>query len=152
VSSCGAQLGRIRHILLQCRQINGSDAAHAAAGRIAPAVRLLGILWLASSALRLIPGLFFLRAFAAEVFAGRVAFVCPRAAPCWERGSCSAPEIGCRRRGLLAHHRGQRMLTIFSSISLVDIPSPASRIYTLWVLLPAESSRNINDSERGARA
>jgi hypothetical protein len=57
--------------------------------------------------------------------------------------------------GLLAQQPWARMLTIiFGAFSLVDIPfGTALGIYTLWVLLPAESEQEYRTmSETASRA
>jgi hypothetical protein len=54
--------------------------------------------------------------------------------------------------GLLAHQPWARMLTIvFGALSLVDIPfGTALGIYTLWVLLPAESEQEYRSMSQAA--
>ena len=113
-------------------------------GRIAGHVRLLGILWLALSALRLIPGFVLMALGGAGLF--------PPEVPMFVRGVlptigmvfliCAAIGIaaGC---GLLARQPWARMLAIiFGAFSLIDIPfGTAIGVYTLWVLLPAESEQ-----------
>jgi hypothetical protein len=113
-------------------------------GRIAGHVRLLGILWLAISALRLIPGLF-LVAFAGAIGFGRdiptfVAALLPAIGMVFLFCAGVGIAAGC---GLLARQPWARMLAIvFGAISLIDIPfGTAIGVYTLWVLLPAQSEQ-----------
>jgi hypothetical protein len=111
-------------------------------GRIAGHIRLLGILWLAISALRLIPGLFLIAIAGSRIFPPDippfVQALLPAIGLCFLLVAGIGIAIGW---GLLARQSWARMLTIvFGAISLIDIPfGTALGIYTLWVLLPAES-------------
>jgi len=111
-------------------------------GRIAGHIRLLGILWLAISALRLIPGLFLIAIAGSRIFPPDippfVQALLPAIGLCFLLVAGIGIAIGW---GPLARQSWARMLTIvFGAISLIDIPfGTALGIYTLWVLLPAES-------------
>jgi len=111
-------------------------------GRIAGHIRLLGILWLAISALRLIPGLFLIAIAGSRIFPPDippfVQALLPAIGLCFLLVAGIGIAIGW---GLLTRQSWARMLTIvFGAISLIDIPfGTALGIYTLWVLLPAES-------------
>jgi len=113
-------------------------------GRIAGHIRLLGILWLAISALRLIPGLILIAIAGSRIFPPDippfVQALLPAIGLCFLLVAGIGIAIGW---GLLARQPWARMLTIiFGAISLVDIPfGTALGIYTLWVLLPAESEQ-----------
>jgi hypothetical protein len=113
-------------------------------GRIAGHVRLLGILWLAISAFRLIPGLFLVAFAGARGFGPDIpAFVStllPAIGMVFLFCAAIGIAAGC---GLLARQPWARMLAIvFGALSLIDIPfGTAIGIYTLWVLLPAESEQ-----------
>ena len=138
---CGTQLSGSATFCSRCGKSLGTTPLMPRQGRIAGHVRLLGILWLAISALRLIPGLFLM------VFAGVRLF--PPEVPRFVRALLSGIGMvflifagigiaaGC---GLLARQPWARMLAIvFGAISLIDIPfGTAIGVYTLWVLLPAE--------------
>jgi len=122
-------------------------------GRIAGHVRLLGILWLALSALRLIPGFFLIALSGARLFPPDVPPFVHAVLPAIGMGFliCAAIGIatGC---GLLARQPWARMLAIiFGALSLVDIPfGTAIGIYTLWVLLPAESEQEYRSISHAA--
>jgi len=122
-------------------------------GRIAGHVRLLGILWLALSALRLIPGFFLIALSGARLFPPDVPPFVHAVLPAIGMGFlfCAAVGIatGC---GLLARQPWARMLAIiFGALSLVDIPfGTAIGIYTLWVLLPAESEQEYRSISHAA--
>jgi hypothetical protein len=150
--SCGTQLGNSATFCSRCGRSVGTPLI-LRQGRIAGHVRLLGILWLAISALRLIPGLFLM------------AFASPRLLPDEVPSFVHAllPAIGmiflilaaigiAAGYGLLARQPWARMLTIiFGAFSLMDIPfGTAIGIYTLWVLLPAESEQEYKTMSRAA--
>ena len=112
-------------------------------GRVASHVRLLGILWLASAVIHLIPGFFMLAFF-------RHGMILPPDVPLFVNGilrfvglmllgmSVLSLMAGW---GLLERQPWARMLAIvLGVIHLINIPfGTALGGYTLWVLLPAES-------------
>ncbi len=122
-------------------------------GRIAGHVRLLGILWLAISALRLIPGLVLLALSSTRRFSEGVPLFVPSLLSViglfFLITAAIGIVIGC---GLLFRQSWVRMLTIlFGAISLIDIPfGTALGIYTLWVLLPAEHEEEYRALSRAA--
>ncbi|HWF10705.1 MAG TPA: hypothetical protein VG297_19690 [Bryobacteraceae bacterium] len=106
--------------------------------------RLLGILWLAISAFRLIPGVAILIIFGngggplpADV-PDFVLGVIQIAGYCFLAFAAVGFLAGW---GLLASEPWSRLLAVLlGAFSLIDIPfGTALGIYTLWVLLPAES-------------
>jgi hypothetical protein len=122
-------------------------------GRIAGHVRLLGILWLAISALRLIPGLVLMGLSGARLFPDDVPTfvhgILPMIGMAFLICAGIGIAIGC---GLLARQPWARMLAIiFGAFSLIDIPfGTAIGIYTLWVLLPAESEQEYRTMSHAA--
>jgi hypothetical protein len=113
-------------------------------GRIAGHVRLLGILWLALSALRLIPGLFLVALGGSRLFPPDVPQFVHALLPAIGMIFLILAGIGIAAgAGLLTQQPWARMLAIiFGAVSLIDIPfGTAIGIYTLWVLLPAESEQ-----------
>jgi hypothetical protein len=125
-------------------------------GRIGGHVRLLGILWLAISALRLIPGLFLVALGGARLFPSDVPpfvhAVLPAIGMVFLICAGLGIATGC---GLLTRQPWARMLgIIFGAFSLIDIPfGTAIGVYTLWVLLPAESEQEYRTmSQTASRA
>jgi hypothetical protein len=122
-------------------------------GRIAGHVRLLGILWLAISALRLLPGLFLMALSSTKRFSEGVPLFVPSLLSVigliFLIIAGIGIVIGC---GLLMRQSWARMLTIlFGAIGLMDIPfGTALGIYTLWVLLPAEHEEEYRALSRAA--
>ena len=143
-NSCGTQVSQSATFCSKCGKPMGNSTLMPRQGRIAGHIRLLGILWLAISALRLIPGLILLAIAGSRIFPPEVpAFVLavlPAIGLCFLFVAAIGIAIGW---GLLARQPWARMLTIiFGAISLIDIPfGTALGIYTLWVLLPAESEQ-----------
>jgi zinc-ribbon domain len=150
---CGTQQSESATFCSKCGKSLGTTPLMPRQGRIGGHVRLLGILWLAISALRLIPGLF-LMAFASTR-------LLPAEVPPFVHALLPAIGmillitagigivIGC---GLLMRQSWARMLTIlFGAISLIDIPfGTALGVYTLWVLLPAEHEEEYRALSRAA--
>lgn len=143
-NSCGTQVSQLATFCSKCGKSMGNSILMPRQGRIAGHIRLLGILWLAISALRLIPGLFLLALAGSRLFPPEVPpfvqAVLPAIGLCFLAVAGIGVAIGW---GLLARQSWARMLTIvFGAISLIDIPfGTALGIYTLWVLLPAESEQ-----------
>jgi len=143
-NGCGTQISDSATFCSRCGKSVGAMPLMPRQGRIAGHVRLLGILWLAISAFRLIPGLFLMAFASTNIF--------PPDVPPFVRGLlpaigmvfliCAAIGIAIGG-GLLARQPWARMLAIiFGALSLVDIPfGTALGVYTLWVLLPAESEQ-----------
>jgi len=122
-------------------------------GRIAGHVRLLGILWLALSALRLIPGFFLMVLGGARLFPPEVPPFVHAVLPAIGMVFLILAGIGIAAgAGLLTHQPWARMLAIiFGAFSLIDISfGTAIGIYTLWVLLPAESEQEYRSISHAA--
>lgn len=112
--------------------------------RLAGHIRLLAILWLAISALRLLPGLFLIAVFghSQDFFPPDVpTFIHPLVQGIGVMLLILAGIGIALAWGLLERQPWARMLAIvFGCFSLIDIPfGTALGIYTLWVLLPAKS-------------
>ena len=143
-NSCGTQVSESATFCSKCGKSMGTSTLMPRQGRIAGHIRLLGILWLAISALRLIPGLILIAIAGSRIFPPDVPqfvlAVLPAIGLCFLFVAAIGIAIGW---GLLARQSWARMLTIiFGAISLIDIPfGTALGIYTLWVLLPAESEQ-----------
>ena len=150
---CGTQINGSATFCSRCGKSMGTTPLMPRQGRIAGHVRLLGILWLAISAFRLIPGLFLMALGGARLF--------PPEAPQFVHAILPAIGMtflilagigiaaGC---GLLARQPWARMLAIiFGAFSLIDIPfGTAIGVYTLWVLLPAESEQEYRTISQAA--
>ena len=126
-------------------------------GRISGHVRLLGIFWLASSAMRLLQGIAVLTIF------NRHFGVLPPEAPSFlpilmelvGRGLIVAAVVGFAAAwGLLEKYTwGRTLALICGGISLIEVPfGTALGIYTLWVLLPAKSEAEYQQIARASAA
>jgi hypothetical protein len=138
---CGTQLSGSATFCSRCGKSLGATPLMPREGRIAGHVRLLGILWLAISALRLIPGLVLMAFASTRLFPPGVPPFVATLLPAIGMVFLFCAGIGIAAGwGLLARQPWARMLAIvFGAISLVDIPfGTAIGVYTLWVLLPAE--------------
>lgn len=124
-------------------------------GRIAGHVRLLGILWIAMSAFHLIPSLFLL-----SFFSHGFGFL-PPSVPYFVHGILqmvgwlllAGSLLGVIAGwGLLDRQPWARMLTIvLGFLHLLNMPfGTALGIYTLWVLLPAQSEQEYRQVARAA--
>src|SRR5438067_9815292 len=140
---CGTKLAEGQRFCPSCGKPAGAVPLMPVQGRIAGHVRLLGILWLASAAVHLIPGLFLLTFF-------RPGGILPPEAPPFVNGLLHMVGIfllGTAVLGLMAgwglleRQPWARMLAIVLGIfNLLHVPfGTALGIYTLWVLLPAQS-------------
>ena len=131
-----------------------------AQSRLSGHIRLLGILWLAESALRLIPGLAMLFIFSAGgailqhwlpfPFSSLVFLGVPIL---WGIGALlSLTAVGglVAGWGLLDRKPWARTLTlILGLLSLPSVPfGTALGVYTLWVLLPAEAEMEYDAASR----
>ena len=152
---CGSQLQGGAAFCPSCGKTVASAPLMPARGRIAGHVRLLGILWLAMSAVHLIPGVFLL------AFFGRMTPFLPSGVPYFVpvmmqtlgwlflAGSVLGLIAGW---GLLDRQPWARMLAIVMGvINLIHLPfGTALGIYTLWVLLPAQSEQEYRNVARAA--
>ncbi|MGE5647573.1 MAG: zinc ribbon domain-containing protein [Acidobacteriota bacterium] len=116
-------------------------------GRIAGHVRLLGILWIAVSAFRLLPGMVLLSIFrhgfpfpGGEGVPDFIPGLLQTIGVFFIVGSVLGILAGV---GLLARQSWARLVAlILGGLSLVDMPfGTALGIYTLWTLLPAQSEQ-----------
>lgn len=153
---CGAQLEESQPFCPACgTPVRGAVPLMPSAGRLAGHIRLLGILWVAISTFRLIPGLFLI-----ALFHEGAGFLPPEV-PSFVHGLLQAVGtllivgalLGLAAGvGLLQRQSWGRMLAIvLAVISLVDMPfGTALGIYTLWVLLPGKSEEEYKQIARGA--
>jgi hypothetical protein len=123
--------------------------------RIGGHVRLLGILWLAISAFRLLPGLFLFTFFHHEFrwWASGLPFFVPGLLRVIGGVFIAGGILGLLAGwGLLDRQPWARMLAlVLGCFNLIDMPfGTALGIYTLWVLLPAESEQEYREISRPA--
>jgi zinc ribbon protein len=141
---CGTELQPNQNFCPKCGKGLETGAPVPTRSRIGSHLRLLGILWLAISGIRLIPGIVLV-----TIFRPDVQFLPPDVPPfvpdlihgmgvLFIGGAVLGIITGW---GLLQRQSWARMLAIvFGCFSLLDIPlGTALGIYTLWVLLPANS-------------
>ena len=150
---CGTQLSGSATFCSRCGKSLGATPLMPREGRIAGHVRLLGILWLAISALRLIPGLFLVAFAGARTFGPDIPAFVATFLPAIGMVFLFCAGVGIAAgAGLLTQQPWARMLAIvFGALSLIDIPfGTAIGIYTLWVLLPAESEKEYKTMSRAA--
>jgi hypothetical protein len=156
---CGAAIGSNQKFCSKCgRPIAAVAAAMPAANRIAANLKILAILWMVVSVvLRLIPGMFLL--LGSEVAASFMpadvpAFVSPLLHGIGILLLCGAAIGLLAGWGLLEGQPWARMLAIvLGFISLLDLPfGTALGLYTLWVLLPAQSEAEYRQLSLSGRA
>jgi hypothetical protein len=145
---CGAALQAGEGFCGSCGRPSGITPTRTApqGSRLARNQRLLGILWLALSAFRLIPGIAIFTIFGNSALSPFERGDIPEFAIAIIQivGYCFIAFAGAgfiAGWGLLTSQLWARILAIvLGAVSLVDIPFGTSiGIYTLWVLLPAES-------------
>jgi len=161
---CGAPVQPDQRFCGRCgKDFAGGAAAFPRRSRVAEHVRLLGILWLALSALNAVGGVvlyilantLFVRL--PEISGG------PAAATAWLHPFLSVIGILVIIKaaagflagwGLLQREPWARMLTIvLAFLALFNIPfGTALGIYSLWVLLPAQSDAEYEEQVRSAGA
>jgi hypothetical protein len=153
---CGTRLNSSERFCPSCGKAIGPVPLMPVGGRLAGHVRLLGILWLALSAFRLIPGLFLI-----ALFRGGAWGFLPPDVPMFVHGILrfvgvlilGFAAIGILAGwGLLDRQPWARMLAIvLGFLNLVDMPfGTALGIYTLWALLPARSEEEYRQISRVA--
>lgn len=153
---CGTRLHESQRFCPSCGKTAGTVPLMPVQSRIAGHVRLLGIFWLAISAFRLIPGLFLTSLFRH----GTMTFL-PPDVPFFVHGLLRAAggiflasaAVGILAGwGLLDRQPWARMLAIvLGCFNLIDMPfGTALGIYTLWVLLPAQSEEEYRRISRAA--
>lgn len=161
---CGAPAQPDQRFCARC----GKEFAEGAVGfprrsRVGEHIRLLGILWLALSALNAVAGLFlFILANAVfphlhEMGAGSdvpIGFLHALFGTIGALILVKAAAGFLAGWGLLQREPWARMLTIvLAFLALFHIPfGTALGIYSLWVLLPAESDAEYREHARGATA
>jgi hypothetical protein len=164
-TSCGTENTSAAPFCGRCGQSTNAPGSIAGptASRLHGHIRLLGILWIALSAIHLIPGLVLALLFSAGTVV--LPWILPPAAIPWAFAwipllvgigalilACSIGGIAAGW-GLLQRKPWARTLAII--LGIIGLPSPpfgtALGIYTLWVLLPAESEREY-DAEAGAQS
>lgn len=153
---CGTRLNESQRFCSSCGKAAGTLPMMPVQGRIAGHVRLLGILWLALSVFRLIPGLFLFSFFRHGMW-GMFRPDMPTFVFGMMRGLglllLAGAVIGIIAGwGLLERQPWARMLTIvLAFLNLLDMPfGTALGIYTLWVLLPAGSEEEYRRISRVA--
>lgn len=154
--ACGGPMNSGQQYCPNCGKLVGAaPLMPPARSRLAGHIRLLGILWLALSAFRLLPGIIFL--FAGPFWIG---FVPPEVrhmvfgfvglfGTLFMIGALLGFAAGW---GLLERKPWARTLTIVLGVlSLFDLPfGTALGIYTLWVLLPARTEEEFRQLQRVA--
>ncbi len=141
--ACGARLNDNQKFCSACGKPVGGVPMMPQESRIAGHVRLLGILWIALSAFRLIPALFLL-------IMGTAVFPHLAGVPLFIRPLFGLVAMGMGGMALLGLFAGWGLLErrlwartlalVLGCISLLEMPfGTALGIYTLWVLLPAGS-------------
>jgi zinc-ribbon domain len=160
---CGAAMQPDQRFCGRCgKELPGVAIAHPPPSRVQEHIRLLGILWLALSALNAVAGfvLFILgntlfahlhempnvppdvpAGFLHSLFSTIGVFILAKAAFGFFAGW-----------GLLRREPWARLLTlVLSFLALFNIPlGTALGIYSLWVLLPAQSEREYEQATRSA--
>jgi hypothetical protein len=142
---CGATIEGRQKFCSKCGKPIAAAAPLPAGNRIAANLKLLAIFWMVLSVItRLIPGLFLV--LGADIAAGFIppdapAFIVPLLRGIGMVLLCGAAIGLLAGWGLLEGQPWARMLAIvLGFISLLDIPfGTALGIYTLWVLMPAQS-------------
>jgi hypothetical protein len=153
---CGTRLETGQRFCASCGKPAGTVPLMPVQSRISGHVRLLGILWIAISAFRLLPGIFlttFLGHGAFSILPGDV----PRFLPGLLGSIGTVLLVGAAFGiaagwGLLERRPWARMMAIvLGCFSLVDMPfGTALGIYTMWVLLPARSEEEYRQISRAA--
>ncbi len=155
---CGTRISESQRFCSSCGKAAGTVPMMPTHGRIGGHIRMLGILWLALSAFRLIPGFFLLTFFHRGLW-GVGMF--PHDMPVFVFGlmrgigvlMLGSAAIGIIAGwGLLERQPWARMLAIvLGCFNLLDMPfGTALGIYTLWVLLPARSEEEYRQISRVA--
>jgi hypothetical protein len=151
---CGANLQGSPRFCSACGKPVSAVPLMPARGRIAGHVRLLGIFWLAISAFRLLPGVVLM--FSARMFqswATGLPFLGPGVFHAIGAIFMTGAIVGIIAGwGLLDRQPWARMMAIIlGCLNLIEMPfGTALGIYTLWVLLPAESEQEYRQLSRAA--
>jgi hypothetical protein len=153
---CGTRLADTQSFCPNCGKAVGRVPMMPPTSRLGGHIRLLGLLWLALSAFRLLPGLLLFAMFRH----GAIGFL-PPGVPFFVHGivrsigfllMASAVVGIITGWGLLERQPWARMLAIvLGCINLIDMPfGTALGVYTLWVLLPAGSEQEYRRIARAA--
>jgi hypothetical protein len=160
---CGAAIQTDQSFCSRCgKELASGVVSFPRRGRVQEHVRLLGILWLAFSALNAVGGVI-LFILANTLFVHLPEITGQSAATAWLRPFLSFIGILIVLKGaagflagwgLLQRETWARMLTlVLSFLALINIPfGTAIGIYTLWVLLPAGSDAEYEAQVRGVSA
>ena len=152
---CGTRLSEAQRFCPSCGKTIGAAPMMPPQGRIAGHVRLLGILWLASAAIHLIPGVFLISFF--QTGSGLL----PPEVPHFVPGLIHIVGLfltGMAVLGILAgwgllerQPWARGLAIVLACFSLIKPPfGTALGIYTLWVLLPAQSEQEYRGMARVA--
>ena len=152
---CGTSLSPGGRFCPTCGKAAGTVPLMPVRNRISGHVRLLGILWLALSVFRLLPGVLLWSFF------GHGGAFLPFGVPMFVHGLLrivgmlfiALAAIGIVAGwGLLERQPWARTLAIVVAfLNLLDMPfGTALGVYTLWVLLPAESEKEYLEVSRAA--
>ena len=139
---CGARLSEAQSFCPSCGKPAGTIPLMPVKGRIAGHVRLLGILWLASAALHLIPGFVLWMLFPGFMFPPDVPPFVPQLLHFLGIAFLVSAVLNLLAGwGLLDRQPWARTLAIvLACFNLIHMPfGTALGVYTLWVLLPAKS-------------
>ena len=152
---CGARLSEAQRFCPSCGKAAGAVPLMPQQGKLAGHVRLLGILWLASSAVHLIPGLFMINFFhpGSGIFDHDVPPFVPGLLQGVGMFLIGGAVLGLLAGwGLLDRQPWARTLAIvLGCFSLLNAPfGTALGIYTLWALLPAKAEEEYRQMARVA--
>lgn len=152
---CGLSLQGTPNFCPTCGRSFAAQPLMPVRSRIAGHVRLLGIFWLAISAFRILPGLVLLTIFGHHYrgWAPEIPFFVHGLLRAVGGVFIASGVAGIFAGwGLLDRQPWARMLAlILGCLNLIDMPfGTALGIYTLWVLLPAESEQEYRQISRVA--
>jgi len=161
---CGSTIQADQRFCGKCGKAfaSGTGVGFPRRNRVSEHIRLLGILWLALSALNAV-GAVILYVLANTLFRHMAEMGGPAGASTWLRPFLSVVALVIAAKaalgfatgwGLLQREPWARMLTIvLAFLALFNVPfGTAVGIYALWVLLPAESDAEYREQAREIRA
>jgi hypothetical protein len=153
--ACGALMQEHQNFCRACGKPVAGVPAMPQAGRMAGHLRLVGILWLAISGLRLVGAVSMLSAssFVVRLMPPELMHFVPRLMIGFGFLFLIGAVVGFAAGwGLLEKQPWARMLAIIlGALALLDPPfGTALGIYTLWVLLPAQSEEEYRRLSRAA--